>query len=148
MSKIREMLADKKTMRLNEFYAAACAMVPAEATRYGRFARLSMVRNFVRAYQHKLLIMGDMIEYREPVKSELKGHRMLRLLQQQGKITRDESGFKKETWASYRRALKRLNWVIIENTDELVWCGPDNATWAAVTIENDGSRRKKRKEDK
>lgn len=144
MSKIREMLADKKTMSLNEFYATACAMVPAEATRYGRFARLSIVKNFVRAYQRMLIITGDTIEYKEPVKSELKGHRMLRLLQQQGKITRDESGFKKETWASYRRALRRLNWVIVKSNDELVWCGPDDATWVTVTIENDGSRRKKR----
>lgn len=148
MTRIREMLADKKSMRLNEFYADACAMVPAEATRYGRFARMSMVRNFIRAYQHKLIITGDIIEYRDPVKSELKGHRMLRLLQQQGRITRDESGFKKETWASYRRALQRLNWVIAESKDELVWRGPDSATWAAVTIENDGSRRKKRKDHK
>lgn len=148
MSKIREMLAGKGVMSLNEFYATACAMVPVEATRYGRFARLSIVRNFVRAYQRKLIITGDTIEYRESVKGELKGHRMLRLLRQQGKITRDESGFKKETWASYRRAMQRLNWVIAESKDELVWCGPDDATWTAVTIENDCSRRKKREEPK
>jgi len=145
MSKICEMIANKGTMNLNEFYATACAMVPAEATRYGRFSRLSIVKNFVRAYQRKLIITGDTIEYRAPVNIERKGHRMLRLLQQQGRITRDESGFKKETWGSYRRALRRLHWVIAESKDELVWCGPDDATWAAVTIENDGSRRKKRK---
>lgn len=127
------MLEAKGHMNLNEFYATACAMVPVEATRYGRISRLTIVRNWIRSYRRNLTITDAAIEYKKPAALERKGHLMLKRLKEQGKITLDESGFNKQTWRVYVHALRALQWVVVADNGELLWCGPNESEWVMVT---------------
>lgn len=146
MTAIRSMLIQRSPMLVNEFRAAACSLIPAEATRYGRVSRLSVVRVWERTYASKLRYDGDYIAYaiadREPQQSSNKrGPSMLAALMISGSITQEQSGFKRQTWNSYSRALRRLKWVVRGKSGELVWCGPSDAQWVAVTRENSGDKR-------
>lgn len=138
-------------MLVNEFRAAACSLIPAEATRYGRVSRLSVVRVWERTYASKLRYDGDYIAYaiadREPQPSSNKrGPSMLAALMASGSITQEQSGFKQQTWNAYSRALRRLKWVVRGESGKLVWCGPDDAEWVAVTRENSGDKRQSSKQ--
>lgn len=151
MTAIRAMLIQRSPMLVNEFRAAACSLIPAEATRYGRVSRLSVVRVWERTYASKLRYDGGYIAYasagREPQQSSSKrGPSMLAALMTSGSITQEQSGFKRQTWNSYSRALRRLKWAVCGESGELVWCGPDDAEWAAVTRENSGDKRQSSKQ--
>lgn len=145
MTEIRTMLRERGSMPLNEFRAAACAMIPAEATRYGRVSRASVVRVWLTSYRRCIQIRDGVIQYREAgdgvAREEGKrGAKMLAVLKINGRISYEESGFKRATWNSYSRALRRLKWVMRDSTGGLIWCGPIDAEWALVTRENSGRK--------
>lgn len=147
MTAIRDLLQQRGVMPLNQFKAEACAMIPAEATRYGRVSRRSIVAVWLKTYRRHISVADGNIQYcnakpQWPESTSKPGQQMLATLKANGRITREQSGFKRETWNSYSRALRRLRWVVREGSGELVWCGPDDAEWSAVTRENSG--RKKR----
>lgn len=147
MTEIHAMLKTRGVMPLNEFHAAACAMIPAEATRYGRVSRMSVVRVWLHTYRRRIAIHDGQVEYRQigEIAAEAAGARgpkMLAVLKAQGRISREESGFKRQTWNSYSRALRRLKWAVLDGPDRLQWCGPDDAAWVTVTRENSGDKRR------
>ena len=149
MTQIRAMLKTRGEMPLGEFKAAACAMIPAEATRYGRTSRRSIVEAWIKTYWRRVIVAEGVIRYcyaTNAAVSDLKrGPQMLAILKASGRITQEQSGFKRATWNSYSRALRRLQWVKKEGRNSLIWCGPDNATWVSVTRENS---RREHKADK
>lgn len=145
MTEIRAMLRERGSMPLNDFRAAACAMIPAEATRYGRVSRASVVRVWLTSYRRCIQIRDGVIYYCKAgdgaaQQEGKRGAKMLAILKANGRISCEESGFKKATWNSYSRALRRLKWVTRDSTGVLIWCGPIDAEWALVTRENSGRK--------
>ena len=137
MNLIGKMLKERGSMPLNEFHAAACALVPAEATRYGKFSRFTFVRKWMQQYAKRFVIQDDHIKFcndsnKPSPFASTKGHKMLMALKEKGCITQEQSGFTPKTWNSYKKALKRLGWVSYKSSNELIWCGPDDAEWVSV----------------
>lgn len=142
MTAIRQMLETKGPMPLNEFQAAACAMVPAEATRYGKQSRLTIVKKWLLLYAKHFTIADGIIQARGTAK-KAGGAIMLDTLKANGTITFEQSGLtRRHTYTNYIRALRKLGWVTQGSDGQVVWCGPADASFSIAWQKIDGKNRR------
>jgi len=132
MKAIRQLLEKHGPMPLAEFYASACAIVPAEATQYGKRTRFSVVKRWMRLHQERISVTDDVICLitRRKVSAI---STLLNLLKTNGTVSFEQTGMRnRHTFAVYICEMRKLNWITNDEQGQITWCGPNEAS--AVTV--------------